>query len=722
MISRRSSRPQLLIALFFVINLISAITWPWDDDDSSSSSSSSASATSTEQSGSTESSDSLLSSIASFISGDDEEVHNSYAPVNVTCPSHKLVREADGISTNESAYLEQRHVLTNKNLINFLEKVANLTDFDAEKFINDNTATHNISIGLAFSGGGYRAMLNAAGQILALDDRYDESNSDGLGGLLQSSTYLTGLSGGNWMVGTLVLNNWLSVGDIVNHEKDIWDLEESIFNPNGINLYSTAKYYLSIGNALGAKRDAGFDTSITDIWGRALSFQFFDNANGGQDLTWSSIRNLSEFKDHNMPFPIVVANGRTPGTYIMNENSTVFEISPYELGSWDPSLRSFVDVKYIGSSLDNGEPTDNTCVNGFDNGGFVMGTSSSLFNQIIISLNSMDINKLLKSLLLTILSRLSYSQDDIAAYKPNPFYGTNYGDYGSISSNDTLFLVDGGEDNQNVPLYPLIQNSRDVDVIFAYDNSADTLQNWPNGSSLVFTYQRQFADQGHGTPFPYVPNVATFLEEELNTRPVFFGCDAANLSSLIEYHGNKDINETDIPLVIYMPNSEVSYATNFSTYKLSYEDDEKWGLIRNGFEVSSRKNFTDDQNWAKCVGCAIIRRQQERFGFEQSDECKQCFLDYCWEGGAKSAAAQSFGSHGSATSTKGIGGSSTSSQSRTTQSTSRTSSGSSSRSLSSSHSTSSSSKQSEANSVVQLLNVAYLVPVAALFVGLLCLS
>ena len=52
-----------------------------------------------------------------------------------------------------------------------------------------------------------------------------------------------------------------------------------------------------------------------------------------------------------MPYPIVVANGRTPHTLIINENSTVFEISPYELGSWDPSLRSFVMLNILVQQL-----------------------------------------------------------------------------------------------------------------------------------------------------------------------------------------------------------------------------------------------------------------------------------------------------------------------------------------------------------------------------------
>ena len=33
-------------------------------------------------------------------------------------------------------------------------------------------------------------------------------------------------------------------------------------------------------------------------------------------------------------------------------------------------------------------------------------------------------------------------------------------------------------------------------------------------------------------------------------------------------------------------------------------------------------NLTLDNEWKACVGCAIIRRQQERQGLEQSDQCK----------------------------------------------------------------------------------------------------
>lgn len=51
------------------------------------------------------------------------------------------------------------------------------------------------------------------------------------------------------------------------------------------------------------------------------------------------------------------------------------------MGSWDPSLSAMVNLTYVGTHLSNGKPDNDTaCVTGFDEAGFVIGTSSSLFN------------------------------------------------------------------------------------------------------------------------------------------------------------------------------------------------------------------------------------------------------------------------------------------------------------------------------------------------------
>ncbi|KAI5952712.1 hypothetical protein KGF54_003579 [Candida jiufengensis] len=565
---------------------------------------------------------------------DGDGVANPYSPVNVTCPRDPIIRQADGLSINEINYVNAKHEQTNKFLISFLNNRANLSDFDAEKFINDNSAKHNISIGLAFSGGGYRAMLAGAGNILALDGRFEDSNTNALGGLLESSTYLAGLSGGSWLVGSLVLNNWLSVEEILNGSSSIWQLEDSFINPSSMNLPELAKYYTGIGTAIKAKNDAGFETSITDLWGRALSHQFFEDSSGGSNVTWSSIKNLTSFKDHSMPFAFAVANGKTvEQTTIIDQNSTfIVEISPYEFGNFD-SVHAFADTEFLGSSINDGNTSK--CVRNFDNAGFILGTSSSLFNQVFANLSEYSASYLLRPVIELALSDLSDEKTDVAIYKPNPFFELEEAQIDDIVNNATLSLVDGGENKQNVPFYPLIQPEREVDVIFAFDNSADTQNNWPNGTSMVETYKWQFTDQGRGKPFPFVPTIDIFLKDKLGDRPLFLGCNASSLGPIIDFH-DQDLNETDVPLVVYMSNNQQSYLSNFTTFKLTYDNAEKSGTIQNGYEVMSRGNMTEDENWATCVGCAIIRRQQERLGEQQSDECAKCFQDYCWTGSIES--------------------------------------------------------------------------------------
>jgi lysophospholipase len=553
-----------------------------------------------------------------------------YAPANVSCPdSANFVREASGISDDEKEWLDKRHKFTDAALLEFFNR-ADLNGFDAEGFMN--SLNRSLTVGLAFSGGGYRAMLNGAGQISALDNRTTGAETHGLAGLLQGSTYLAGLSGGNWLTGTLALNNWTSVQDIL-ASGNIWDLEDSIINSGGWNIFSTASRWDQIGDAVDSKEEAGFNTSLTDIWGRALSYQFFaDSSHGGAALTFSGMQEFDAFKGAEMPMPISIAVGRAPTSRIISLNSTVFEFNPFEMGSWDPSLNAFTNLTYLGSDVSNGQPTSDVCVMGFDNAGFVMGTSSSLFNQFLLQLNTTGITGGVYTLIHRFLSNLDEDYDDVALYHPNPFYATNYASLQTIVQDPFLYLVDGGEDNQNVPFAPMLQPARDVDVIFAFDNSADTDDNFPNGTSLLATYERQFDNQGNGTSFPYVPTPDTIIKNQLNIKPMFLGCNSSNLTSLA----------TIPPLIVYLPNIAYTTWSNTSTFKLSYSDEERNDIIQNGFESASRYNLTIDENWPKCVVCAIIRREQERNNITQSAECQECFQEYCWNGEQYEGEAEPF--------------------------------------------------------------------------------
>ncbi|VUG19152.1 PLB1 [Brettanomyces bruxellensis] len=575
---------------------------------------------------------------------------DSYAPGIVDCPAYLndssystdnqlgFIRAATNISSKEVEWMSSRDNITNENLRWFLE-LANMTDFDTGSYLDQlstlsksNTSVNaNPRIALAFSGGGYRAMINAAGQISGLDNRTDGALDHGLP-ILQSASYVAGLSGGSWFLSTLAFNNWTSVQEIVdNAGKDdaIWDLDHSIISPGGINIFKTGYYWYDINEDLDAKKEAGFNISLTDPWGRGLSYQFFPGLKDkGASMTFSSLRDFPVFKNHTMPFPLVVADGRRPGTYVIGKNSTIFEFNPFEMGSWDPSLYSFTDLKYVGTNTKKGFPSNGSCIAGFDNAGFVFGTSSTLFNQILLQLNTTGLSGTIYNLIESFLENLSDDEDDIAEWRPNPFYDSPWGDSDNLKNNKSLYLVDGGEDGQNIPLYPLIQPERKVDVIFAYDNSMDTNYSWPDGYSLVQSYERQFGSESNGTAFPYVPDTGTFLKENLTAKPTFFGCYSDNLTSLMDSVGA----DYTPPLIVYTANRPFTYNSNTSTYKMSYETDQMLAMIENGFAVSTRKNLTLDDEWRACVGCAILQRSRERLGLSMGTQCKKCFDKYCWDG------------------------------------------------------------------------------------------
>ncbi|KAK9245292.1 lysophospholipase catalytic domain-containing protein [Lipomyces tetrasporus] len=537
----------------------------------------------------------------------------NYTPTRTPCPSGSLVRLASaGLSSDESQYVDERNNMTRDALVSLLDRIG-LDDFDAADFLGSNTT---IKIGLAISGGGYRAMLSGAGFLAAADNRTVNATDSGhIGGLLQASTYLVGLSGGSWLVGSMALNNFSSVQDI-QADPVLWDLSNSLLSPKGVNITAADEFYAQVVDEVTGKADAGFETSLTDIWGRLLSQQMFNYSGGGPGLAWSDIADTGPFTSRELPFPMVVAVGVTEGEVLDIETTTAFELSPYEMGSWDNTLGAFSLTKYLGSEAVNGTPSNgNECIVGFDNAGFVIGSSSSLFN--ISPLNSsLVLNAFLPSQLMSTLGEMgndSYTRG-VAVFAPNPFFGV---DDANVRLDPLIGLADGGEDAQNVPLLPLLQPEREVDVIFALDNSGDLQSGWPNGDALIATYERQYVRES--AAMPYVPDNNSFVALNLTRQPTFFGCDASNMSAIT-------------PLIVYMANYPFSYLTNTSTLKLTYTSEEIEGFITNGYNLGTQGNGTIDSEWPACMACAVIHREVERRGIEHSAQCQQCMQNHCWDG------------------------------------------------------------------------------------------
>lgn len=538
----------------------------------------------------------------------------NYAPSKVPCPTSRLVRDGSSMSVNETEYIKARKIVTWTAMEEFLSRTK-LSDY---KDLFEDGYVPNM--GLAFSGGGYRAMIDGAGRLSAFDWRNPAANESGqLGGLFQAANYITGLSGGSWLVGGLALNNFPTVFD---QWHDVWNLEDHLLYPGGLNLVETAEYYYDVIDQVKEKRSAGFDVTITDIWGRMLSRHLINQTmygtEGGPAAAWTDIRNQPQFLRHQVPFPIILADQRSPGTTAVPTNTSIYEFNPYEFGSFDASVSRFTPIEYMGSSLFNGVPsTPGQCVGGFDAASFCLGTSSSLFNAALLGLNGSAVSGLQK-FVKDILTTLSHDMLDIASY-PNPFYGIP----GVEGSDDPeLTLVDGGEDGQNVPLSALLEPVREIDVILTSDSSADTDTHWPNGTSLVSAYERSTASGLNRLSFVYIPDANTFVNLGLNTRPTFFGCDGSNVTT----------TTTVPPLIVYLPNAPLSFASNTSTFKLEYSNAQVARMLQNGWDVATRANGTLDDMWSTCLACAITQRSRERAKRVVPSECGACFQKYCWNG------------------------------------------------------------------------------------------
>lgn len=220
---------------------------------------------------------------------------DGYAPATVDCPSERpSIRSANSISPEETAWLQKRRPNTIDPMIDFLQRVG-IENFDVKKYFDSHRGNYSAlpNIALAFSGGGYRAMLNGAGVLAAFDSRTSNSTNAGhLGGVLQSSTYVSALSGGGWLIGSIFANNFTSVDAIMKQGEDsgIWQLQNSLFEgppKRKIQIFSTASYFENIASVVKEKSEALkgiFSTSITDLYGRALSIQLLDATDGGPGM------------------------------------------------------------------------------------------------------------------------------------------------------------------------------------------------------------------------------------------------------------------------------------------------------------------------------------------------------------------------------------------------------------------------------------------------------
>ncbi|KAA1069190.1 Lysophospholipase 1 [Puccinia graminis f. sp. tritici] len=590
----------------------------------------------------------------------------SYAPVSIECPSSQNILRLAGSSTSKNQTLSQGEAGFRRGRKSvtaplwrdfFINGPGKSTGYKSTALVSQKQNDWPV-LGIAYSGGGIRAALYAAGVMQALDAR---TSASPIRGIFQLSSYFSGLSGGSWLVASAAASNFPIASELVSG----WELEKDLVLPGGINAIRSAQFIDQIHDTSKLKKDAGYNISLTDLWGRALGYHFLpgttsDNfytnspttAHGAGDLI-SGLRNMKTFQEFRAPLPILVSDHKplnksesntssvpASGSTYIPLSAPVYECSPFEFGSFDPQLSAFIPSELLGTSLSSGKPfipssvnksskpdPNKRCVRGFDQLSFIMGSSATLFNAVTgvpAKYNEM-FKKMIQKIADTALDR------SFTARYPNPFRGVNGAISFDRSKSDELVIVDGGENGENIPLNPLLAPARQVDVILAADASGDSNSSsaigagWPNGKGMINTFLRVHKVLPAGTSnFPSVPLNPTVWEEKgYSSRPTFFGC---NVSSK---EGNGGY-----PLVIYLPNSpsQTGYLTNTSTFKLQYSREDSSSFLQSVMESTTKPRIENkvDKDWSTCLSCGLIDRSRNRLGITRSTACEICFKRYCY--------------------------------------------------------------------------------------------
>lgn len=266
----------------------------------------------------------------------------------------------------------------------------------------------------------------------------------------------------------------------------------------------------------------------------------------------------------------------------------------------------------MGSSISAGSPVNPaSCTANYDNIGYVFGTSSDIFNGLgggqcfVPPVENADLLGVLEGIIAPVEAP---AVQDIFGVFPNPFF--RYAGSPSVRGLPQLTLSDGGLTGQNNPIWPFIQPERNVDVLIVNDNSADTTDNFPNGTEIRQTYANARA---FGlTKMPFIPQVSVFVSEGLNKRATFFGCDG-----------------TDTIFIIYIPNVAYTFNSGQPTSKVQYSRRQTDAMIANGVEVGTQNG---DENWPLCLACAIASGG-DTTASGLPDGCESCFDQYCYRRG-----------------------------------------------------------------------------------------
>ena len=568
----------------------------------------------------------------------------------------------DGLHPEEKEWVEQRMLKTGPKLADFMER--NL-------FPMSVSTPSDLKVAITVSGGGKRSVFNGGGVLAGLAEA----------GVLDLATWISGASGGSWLLGGLYENSMQKNGldiDSFFAERDM-EMGKSLFDGTfsandvltnlGVNgwFIPTVKPFKTQPSAAATSASIMCQTELkfqsaaikslqtktyafAEYWGRAVAFQLLAQ-DGGLGTTMSGLLNHNLLADHNAPLPFMLIQtdqGEVP--YFL-------EVSPFDVSVHKGDVHVSYPTALLGTDVSD---ASQNCTIQSDQLAWIMGLSSWLL-PLSIQMSGGLLDTLLCGATGDICKPLAIN---------NPFLGhtgqSQAADPQELFSAAETKVVDGGV-TYNDPLWPFITPTRKADVAIVIDQggaegdpplsmappatcAADGAGTCAVGSSSDEGLSNTCCNTCVSVPgFGCWPtsdmsqnNLLRFSsysdEHTLPADILTANLEASTLTSKVSFFGCREPNVTAI---VYIPNRVVSSAKGgFSALRGSMEPNDYFDLlggtplsasdihdvVQNGKDQVSAPDFN------RCVAClfaaSLPENNRETF-WDATSVCTDCIETYC---------------------------------------------------------------------------------------------
>ncbi len=411
------------------------------------------------------------------------------------------------LNRDEAAILRKRDATCHKNL---------------ERLLGHSIKKNSLPrIALCGCGGGYRAMYSFAGLLSGFSDT----------GIIDACQYIASLSGSTWAVAPWYLSK-------LPFNKFAPELiKRTVKNPLGLFttkiLDGPAHLLEAIAGSFLRRLAFNETPTVIDLYGFLIAMSVFDEHSKNNYINIGAQDQIPQFAAGERPIPLytAVTIRESPRSYHW------VEFSPLEVAFYDQHVA--IPSWSLGRKFSNGV-SEGPCP--FFNLGFLMGVWGSAISASCKEAYENVLGGLKPQALFAPLKNLieETSIGDIRlfpAYINNPtFHMQNMPDSGMRSYQ----FVDAGVAG-NVPVAPLLQPARSIDLIIICDTSG----NLPSTKEL---YKAECFAKEHNMPFP------TISHDELGIK----NCTIFD-----------DGPESNAPVVVYLPmTTNPSFSPDFDPQAL----------------------------------------------------------------------------------------------------------------------------------------------------------